>query len=103
MRLRSSQFVFLLLLACSVNLGEECAMHLLASSVASPILGTANLRESSAQAPSHTSTVAPSAVRLLPATALDPAARAAQTIPWTMPHPASASAAIISYTGFLRA
>jgi hypothetical protein len=103
MRLRSSQFVFLLLLACSVNLGDDCVAHLLAGSVASPILGTSELREFSAPAPSQRKAATASNLRQVPATSLDPAARAAHRVVWSMRRPASHSAAIISYTGFLRA
>ena len=103
MRLRSSKFVFLLLLVCSVQTREEFALHLTASSVSGRAgteaqhreAGSADLRRSlPASLP-----VVPSARQ----TRLSAASRAAHRTPWAMRRPALASVAVSSFTGFLRA
>ena len=97
MRLRSSQFVMLLLLACSVQVGEAYAFRLMAGHVlhaAAPALNTRTV-----SAPKSIPVVDQSRITL----SLSPEARTAERTPWSMPHPASASAAVASFTGLLRA
>lgn len=97
MRLRSSQFVFLLLLACSVQLGETPGLRLMARSS----LTLAEFHEIAAanNAPHQALPVD----RHAKVISLDPQAVALERTPWRMPHPASASTAIVSFTGLLRA
>lgn len=103
MRLRYSQFVFLLLLVCSVQNPQDYAQ--------SPMAGPAFDRSSLESQHSETD---PSVVRRsrsasmparvsAPETSLDPASRRAHSTPWEMRRPAQASAAVASFTGFLRA
>ena len=103
MRLHSSKFVFFLLLVCSVQTTEEYALRLVA--------GVVSGRASHApQSCATASAVRGRDVASLPhldqrarPIRLDAAARAAQKTAWSMRRPASESAAIFSFTGFLRA
>jgi len=107
MRLRSSQFVFLLLLACSAQMCDVYASQLLAQAndgavqSQTPALATART-DPSADA-SRLSRPAARLTRAGVAFNLDPAARAAHRVVWTMRRPASHSVAVTRFTGFLRA
>jgi len=103
MRLRSSQFVFLMLLICSVQVREECSWHLADGAVTN---------RTAAAAAQHRATASPSArrmtrlcvelERLTPSMRLDSAAREAHQTPWTMAQPAQESASVVSFTSYLR-
>jgi hypothetical protein len=103
MRLRSSQFVFLMLLVCSVQVREEYALHMMTGVVSGRIAGATHLRETAAAyaKPDHLLR------RLIqsPAqpTQLDSASAAAHRAPWTMRNPALEATALVSFTSFLRA
>ena len=99
MRLRSTQFVFLMLVLCSVQIRQEYALQLMADVIAGHCEAPAQERKTATQVakPTH----APLAAR--PSLSLAPQSIAAERTAWTMPHPASASAAISSHTGLLRA
>jgi hypothetical protein len=100
MRLRSSQFVFLLLLACSVQIREEHALRLVSSAISGPALSAAHLREVAAhRGPALALTID----RALQPFALPAAQVAVVSAARPMPQPAAASAAIASHTGLLRA
>ncbi len=100
MRLRSSQFVFLMLLVCSLRIGEEYAAQLTAT-VAGSVTSAAWTRECLAAHAEPGISLNLRAARD-PRKQLSSAARSAHRAAWTMPPPASASAAIISHTGLLR-
>jgi hypothetical protein len=101
MRLRSSQFVFLLLLVCSLQIREDYASQLLAQAVAGESSVSPAMQ---ASAPGERSTL-PSADRIRPATTihLTASSLAAHRTVWTVRRPASHAAAVVSFTGFLRA
>ena len=99
MRLRPSKFVFLLLLACTVQLGEACALTLItvhslqnASAHDVTVIGQSQVTHRNRTEKRHSHTFR-----------LGSRATVAERTPWTMPHPALASAAITSFTGLLRA
>lgn len=99
MRLRSSQFVMLLLLACSVQVGEGYALRWMAGER----LHAVSLPDVRATASTgHRETDAETQFcRLGPVP--NPREAAAERTAWAMPHPASASAAVASFTGLMRA
>jgi hypothetical protein len=103
MRLRSSQFVFLLLLVCSAQIHGDSASQLLSAAMQAQ---SAAVSTSSEDGSAIASPLRHSAADFTPSSAtlrLDSAALAAHRIAWTMRRPASHSAAITSFTGFLRA
>ena len=103
MRLRSPHFVFLLLLVCSVQHREEYALHLVSGAHAGPASTDQQHRAvDPADAPWNRPSIPPPDPRT-PETRLDPAALRAHSTPWAMRRPALASAAVSSFTGFLRA
>ena len=103
MRLRSSQFVFLMLLVCSVQIRQEYALQLMADAIAGRTNAASQQRETPSKA------VKASGHSALPegdpqeALRLAPAAQAAHRVSWTMRRPASDSTAVVSFTGLLRA
>ena len=103
MRLRSSQFVFLLLLVCSVQSREDYALRLVAGVVSGRSSHDLQSREIDAVSAQRSLTA--SLPGDLPPfeTRLDAASLAAESTPWTMPHPALGSAAVSSFTSFRRA
>ncbi len=103
MRLRSSQFVFLLLLVCSVQGRDGYALHLTADAVSGPT--STELRHdktTSVAAPLSFPASRPAKLPP-PETRLDAASLAAHSAPWSMRCPALESAAVSSFTGFRRA
>jgi hypothetical protein len=103
MRLRSSQFVFLMLLICSVQVREEYAWHLRDGAVSSRASSPAQQREAAARSARQLNRLCLELERLSPAMSLSAAAMEAHRTVWTMPRPARESAAIVSHTSFLRA
>ncbi len=102
MRLRSSQFVFLLLIACSVQIREEQASRWVEQAISGDSGRAFTLHEASSQAGRSRASAGdparpPSLLGLLPA------ALAAQRAPWTMRRPASDSTSVAVHTGLLRA
>ncbi len=98
MRLRSSKFVVLLLLACCVQLVDDSALRLFAA----PGLRSAQ-RVNLAVTPPGAGSTLRTTLRFRPAVAaLHPTARALTEIAWTMRRPAADSAALMQHTGFLR-
>ena len=102
MRLRSSQFVFLLLIACSVQIRQEHALRWVEQAISGGSTRTFVPRESAADATRCKSSAEQSVYRLAPLDLL-PAALAARREPWTMRHPASDSASVATCTGLFRA
>ena len=103
MRLRSSQFVFLLLLVCSVQHTEAYALRLILDTVPGcasnePQHRTVNPVTGRRVCPALLLAALPA-----PARRLDAASRAVHTAPWSMRRPALESTAVFSFTGFLRA
>ena len=103
MRLRSTQFVFLMLVLCSVQIRQEYALQLMADAIAGHSQTPAHERKTAAKVTELTHALTALAIPAHPSLSLAPQSIAAERTPWTMPHPASASAAISSYTGLLRA
>ena len=101
MRLRSSKFVFLLLLVCSVRDPQVYAQGFMAGPALGRTILDSQQREND---PSGARRVSPRPqVRQAPReTGLDPASLAAHVLPWGMRSPASASAAVVSFTGYQR-
>ena len=102
MRLRSSQFVFLLLIACSVQIREERALRWIEQAISGGSTRTFVQREAAADEVRPNSSAEQVASRLAPLGLL-PSALAVRREPWAMPHPASASAAVVACTGLFRA
>lgn len=101
MRHRSSQFVFLLLLICSLQVGDSYAMNLAANAVFGNV-GAAQ-RETT-RIPRSNATPHPERTLCNPASlSLDSASRAAHRTPWPMAQPALQATATASNTGLLRA
>ena len=102
MRLRSSQFVFLLLLACCVQVGDARASQILSAAIHGQNTATSAVREASAiLASSHPLRRNRSAEA--DTLELDSASLAVRRTAWTVRPPALESSAVISFTGFLRA
>ena len=102
MRLRSSQFVFLMLLLCSVQIRQEYALQLITDAISGHSDAPAPQREvirNPGQAFLPSASVVSDRQGSL---GLPPQAIAAESVNWAMPHPAFASAAVSSYTGLLR-
>ncbi len=102
MRLRSSQFVFLMLLICSVQVREEYVWNLREGSVSSRAAATSQ-REASSESSRERNRLCVELERLNPAMGLSAAAQDVHRTVWTMANPARESAAIVSHTSFLRA
>ena len=103
MRLRSSQFVFLLLLVCSVQTRESFALHLMAGAAFEPASTEMQPCETQSTTARQNLPAGSPTVRPVPERHLDAASVAAEKTPWSMRRPALASAAVSSFTGFLRA
>ena len=99
MRVRSSQFVFLLLLACAVQVREDRALRL----VAAHTLSASRLREVAVAASRQAATLPLEVSQPAQIIKLDAHSAAAEQTAWTMPQPALASTAVHSFTGLLRA
>jgi hypothetical protein len=103
MRLRSSQFVFLMLLICSVQVREECAWHLRDGAVSSRSASALQQRDAAASSARQLNRLHLELERLMPSTSLSAEAMELRRTVWTMRNPAQDSAAIASHTSFLRA
>ena len=100
MRLRSSQFVFLLLLLCSVQLRDGYTLRTLDGFISDH---TGSVRERQEQAAARQRGTSVQAAQALAHTVLiSPPASTRQT-PWPMPAPARAAAAVQSHTSLRRA
>ncbi len=102
MRLRSSQFVFLLLIACSVQIREEHALRWAEQAISGASVRALTVYEVFNQAGVSRRSAGQPAVPVA-SLGLPPAALAAKREPWTMRRPASDSASIAAHTGLLRA
>ena len=102
MRLRSSHLVLLMLLVCSVQIRQEYAVQLIADAISGRTASASQAREVAAKSGKQTHTLAAQQRDKASAT-LPPAARAAHRATWTMTYPSSASTAVASFTGLLRA
>src|ERR1700761_998459 len=103
MRRRSSHFVFLVLLLCSVQLSEDFTLKL-ANGQVQRRASAAPLRHGIASLPAHQVIAQAGAdIHLTMPTQLDPAGWTAHRTVWTMSRPASAAASINWHTGLLRA
>jgi hypothetical protein len=97
MRLHSSQFVFLLLLACSLQVREDRALRMMATQTRAAVqLGEAALANAGVSQRR-------AGERVAITTGLDARELSTERTVWTMPHPAAASASVNSFTGMLRA
>ncbi len=103
MRLRSSQFVFLMLLVCSVQIREEYALNLMAGVVSGRAAGGSQLREVTSISAKSDELLNASTESAARPTQLDSSALAAHRIPWSMRSPALEASELASFTGFLRA
>jgi hypothetical protein len=103
MRLRSSQFVFLLLLVCSVQIREEYASQLMAGAVSGRTALAAQHSDASSTPAEPIDRLNLHLARPDQALRLDASARAAHRVAWTVRRPILDSASVISFTGFLRA
>jgi len=103
MRLRSSQFVFLMLLVCSVQIRQEYALQLMADAISGRTSTASQQRETPSKAVEASSHSALPQGNPQEALRLAPAARSAHRVIWTMRRPASDSTAVVSFTGLLRA
>ena len=103
MRLRSSQFVFLLLLVCSVQIREEYASQLMADAVAGRATFASQRNEASTAPAEPIDRLNLHRSRPAQTLSLAPAARAAHRVAWTVRRALRESAAVVSFTGFLRA
>ena len=103
MRLRSSQFVFLMLLICSVQVREEYARSLRDDAPSSRPAASSHHREEVAESARPLTPLNVHFERRNTTKSQDAAAQKASRTPWTMPPPALGSAALVSFTGFLRA
>ncbi len=103
MRLRSSHFVFGLLLLCSVQFQQECTLHLLAGTISHwttatrqhPVVSRASAKNPIRRESSHGI--------VLEAMCLDSASAAAHRAPWPMARPALSATMVGVHTGLLRA
>ena len=102
MRLRSSQFVFFLLIACSVQIREEHALRWVEQAISGDFSRAFTLSETSAPA-GPPSSLAGHPARRLATLGLLPAALAARRAPWAMRRPASDFTSVALHTGLLRA
>ena len=103
MRLRSTQFVFLMLVLCSVQIRQEYALQLMADAIAGRCEAPAHERKASAKVAELSHALTALAIPAHPSQSLAPRSIAAERIAWTMPHPASASTAVASHTSLIRA
>ena len=103
MRLRSSQFVFLMLLVCSVQIQEEYALHLMAGVVSGRTAGASQLREVSSASTKSSDLLSANTEHAARPIQLDAASLAAHRIPWSMRSPALEATTLASFTGFFRA
>jgi hypothetical protein len=103
MRLRSTQFVFLMLVLCSVQIRQEYALQLMADAFAGHSHAPAQERKAAAKAAELTRVLTALALPAHPTLSLAPQSIAAERTPWTMSHPASASTAVASHTSLIRA
>jgi hypothetical protein len=103
MRLRSSQFVFLLLLVCSVQIREEYASQLMADAIAGRTTLASQRNEASTAPAEPIDRLNLHRARPAQTLRLDPSALAAHRVAWTVRRPLRESAAVVSFTGFLRA
>ena len=101
MRLRSSQFVFLLLIACSVQIREEHALRWVEQAVFGGTVRAVTPREASTQAGRPGSHADQPVLRHAPLDLL-PAALATERTPWAMSWPAGDSVSVTVHTGLLR-
>ncbi len=103
MRLRSSQFVFLMLLICSVQVREECAWHLRDGAISSRAASASQQRDAASTTARQLSLLHLQLERLTPAISLSSEAIELHRTVWTMRTPAQGSTAIASHTSFVRA
>ena len=102
MRLRSSKFVFLLLLACSLQTAEEHALRFVTGIVSGRASDASQQRAMASAVRGHDPSPLMHFEQRTRQIRLDAASRAAQNTPWSMRRPALESTAIVSFTGFLR-
>ena len=91
-----------MLLVCSVQIRQEYAVQLIADAIAGRTATASQVREVAAKSAKQSHPLV-SQQRDRTSAALTAAARAAYRATWTMPYPASASTAVASFTGLLRA
>jgi len=103
MRLRSSQFVFLLLLVCSMQIREEYASQLMADAIADRATLVSQRNDASTAPAEPVDRLNLHRSRRAETISLDPSARAAHRVAWAVRRPLRESAAVVSFTGFLRA
>jgi hypothetical protein len=103
MRLRSSHFVFLVLLLCSVQLRDGLALQVVEGAISDRSGSASQRHEASAIRARHLGPADLAGSRVDPGTTLEAASLKAHRAPWPMRQPDREAAAISSYTGFIRA
>jgi hypothetical protein len=103
MRLRSSHFVFVVVLLCSVQIRDNFTLQLVNGEVSRRSSGASQRHGITALPASAAVTHGGSTTRLTVPTRLDPAGWTAYRVAWTMPLPAHAAAAVSNHTSLLRA
>ena len=103
MRLRSSHFVFVVVLLCSVQLKDNFTLQLVNGEISRRSNGASQRHGITALPASAAVTHGGSTARLTVPTRLNPAGRTASRVAWTMPLPAHAAAAVSNHTSLLRA
>ena len=103
MRLRSSHFVFVVVLLCSVQLKDNFTLQLVNGEVSRRSSAASQRRGITALPAGEAGPHGDSTGRLAIPTRLKPAGRTASRVAWTMPLPAHAAAAVSNHTSLLRA
>jgi hypothetical protein len=102
MRLRSSQFVFLMLLICSVQVREDYAWHLREGVASSRSAIVSQQRDAVAKCASKLNRLCLELERLTPSMRLSASAFRLHRTAWTMTSPELVSSEIANHTGLLR-
>jgi hypothetical protein len=103
MRLRSSHFVFVVVLLCSVQIRDNFTLQLVNGEVSRRSNGASQRHGIAALPTSEAGPHTGSTSHLAVPTRLDPAGWTAYRVAWAMPLPASAAAAVSNHTSLLRA
>jgi hypothetical protein len=103
MRLRSSHFVFVVVLLCSVQVRDTFSLQLVNGEVSRRTNGASQRHGITALPATEAGPHGDSITRLAVPTRLNPAGWTAYRVAWTMRRPAHAAAAVSNHTSLLRA
>jgi hypothetical protein len=103
MRLRSSHFVFVVVLLCSVQIRDNFTLQFVNGEVSRRSNGASQRHGITALPAAEVGPHGDSSSHLTVVTRLDPAGWTAYRVAWTMPLPAHAAAAITNHTSLLHA